>query len=95
MEAGRELEPNVPVINGYHRLRTWVDDIDAAAARGRLETARAHALAAFPSSRALRMKAAALEKESGTAESLDEVLAMAMERVPRAKVLWLMRVKEK
>ena len=79
------------------RQRTWADDAKGALARGSVATARAilsHSLAAFPTKRGLWMQAVDLEQKHGTAETLDEVLAAASQRLPRAEIFWLLRAKE-
>ncbi|CAJ1954872.1 unnamed protein product [Cylindrotheca closterium] len=80
------------------RQRTWAEDAKVTIARGSISTARAilaHALQAFPSKRSLWMQAVELEKQHGTAESLDEILKAASERLPRVELFWLLRAKER
>lgn len=85
------------------RKRTWMDDAEICASqRGTVppspHTARAildTALAAFPSKKSLWQQAAMLEKEFGTAESLDAKLREGVKHCPHAEVLWLMAAKEK
>ena len=79
------------------RQRTWADDAKNALSRGSVATARAilsHSLAAFPTKRSLWMQAVDMEQKHGTAESLDEVLAAASQRLPRVEIFWLLRAKE-
>ena len=85
-------------VDDVDRQRTWADDAKGSLARGSVATARAiiaHALAAFPSKRGLWMQAVELERQHGTAESLDEVLAAASVRLPRVEIFWLLRAKER
>ena len=84
-------------VDDEDRQRTWADDAKGALARGRVATARAiisHSLAAFPTKRSLWMQAVDMEQKHGTAETLDEVLAAASQRLPRAEIFWLLRAKE-
>jgi len=79
------------------RQRTWADDAKGALSRGSVSTARAilsHSLAVYPTKRSLWMQAVDLEQRHGTKESLDEVLAAASQRLPRAELFWLLRAKE-
>jgi pre-mRNA-processing factor 6 len=79
------------------RQRTWADDAKGALARGSVATARAiltHSLAAFPTKRSLWMQAVEMERQHGTADTLDEVLATASKRLPRVEIFWLVRAKE-
>jgi pre-mRNA-processing factor 6 len=78
--------------------RTWMDDAERFVASGGIETARAiyaHALQTFPNRREIWQKAAVLEKQYGTRESLEELLQRAVSYCPQAEVLWLMAAKEK
>jgi pre-mRNA-processing factor 6 len=78
--------------------RTWAEDANGALLRGSISTARAilaHALQAFPSKRSLWMQAVELEKDQGAAESLDDILKAASERLPRVELFWLLRAKER
>jgi pre-mRNA-processing factor 6 len=80
------------------RQRTWADDAKGAVARESVATARAilaHALAAFPNKRGLWMQAVEVERNHGTGESSDEVLAAASARLPRVEIFWLLRAKER
>jgi pre-mRNA-processing factor 6 len=80
------------------RQRTWAEDANGALLRGSISTARAilaHALQAFPTKRGLWMQAVELEKDQGTAESLDDILKAASERLPRVELFWLLRAKER
>ncbi|KAG9025206.1 Pre-mRNA-processing factor 6 [Tulasnella sp. UAMH 9824] len=80
------------------RESTWVDDVEAALAKGKIGTARAilsYALRVFPDKRALWRRAADLEKAHGTPETLDAILSQAVNYCPQAEVLWLMHAKEK
>jgi pre-mRNA-processing factor 6 len=80
------------------RQRTWADDAAVALSRGAVATARAilaHSLAVFPAKRSLWISAMELERKHGSADSLDEVLAAASERMPRVEIFWLVRAKEK
>jgi pre-mRNA-processing factor 6 len=72
------------------RFATWLGDAKAAEVRGRVGTARAvlaFALRVFPDRGDLWHRAADLEKVRGTYESLDKLLAGAVECCPRAEVL--------
>ena len=85
-------------VDDEDRQRTWADDANAALSRNSVATARAilaHSLAAFPTKRSLWLQAVDLERKNGTANSLDEVLAAASERLPRTEIFWLVRAKEK
>ncbi|CAM9224613.1 unnamed protein product [Ectocarpus sp. 6 AP-2014] len=86
------------------RKRTWMDDAENSLNRGGVETARAiyaHALGHFRSKKGVWMRACALEKKHGTAESLEQarapswMLKKAVTHCPRAEMLWLMAAKEK
>ncbi|KAF8503245.1 hypothetical protein F5888DRAFT_1861437 [Russula emetica] len=71
------------------RFTTWLGDTEAAEARGRVGTARAvlaFTLRVFPDCRDLWRRAADLEKAHGTHESLDKLLARAVECCPQAEV---------
>lgn len=84
-------------VDDEDRQRTWADDAKGALARGSVATARAivsHNLAAFPIKRSLWMQAVDMEQKHGSAETLDEVLAAASQRLPRAEIFWLLRAKE-
>jgi pre-mRNA-processing factor 6 len=73
-------------------------DAEEAARRGSIETARAiynATLAAFPGKPAVWRAAAALEKQHGSREALDELLKRAVSYCPQAEVLWLMAAKER
>lgn len=80
------------------RRRTWMADAEEAARRGSIETARAiynATLAAFPGKPAVWRAAAALEKQHGSRQALDELLKRAVSYCPQAEVLWLMAAKER
>jgi len=80
------------------RQRTWADDAKNSLSRGAIVTARAiiaHALAAFPAKQVLWMQAVDLERNHGTAASLDDVLAAACTRLPSVEIFWLFRAKER
>ncbi|KAL2915099.1 U4/U6 x U5 tri-snRNP complex subunit Prp1 [Polyrhizophydium stewartii] len=77
---------------------TWMEDAEGCIARGSIATARAilaHALKLYPNKKSLWRRAAFLEKEHGTRESLEELLQRAVRYCPQAEVLWLMGAKEK
>ena len=79
------------------RQRTWADDAKSTLSRDSVATARAilsHALGIFPTKRNFWMQAVELEKQHGTAVTLDEVLAAASERLPNIEIFWLLRAKE-
>ena len=85
-------------VDDEDRQRTWADDANASLSRNSVATARAilaHSLAAFPTKRSLWLQAVDLERNHGSAKSLDEVLAAASERLPRTEIFWLVRAKEK
>lgn len=80
------------------RRRTWMADAEEAARRGSIETARAiynAAVASFPGKAHVWRAAAALEKQHGSREALDELLKRAVSYCPQADVLWLMAAKER
>lgn len=82
------------------RKVTWMDDAESCLSQDppAKETARAiYALALenFPAKKSLWLAAASLEKEHGTAASLEEMLKAAVKHCPRAEILWLMAAKEK
>jgi pre-mRNA-processing factor 6 len=79
------------------RLRTWTTDVKACLERTKVDTARAilqHALSFFPRKPQLWKQSVMLEKQNGSAESLDQVLAQACERLPQVEFFWLLRAKE-
>jgi pre-mRNA-processing factor 6 len=85
-------------VDDEDRQRTWAGDAKAVLTRGYVATARAilaHALATFPSKRGLWLQAVDLERNHGTPESLDEVLAAASARLPKVEIFWLLRAKER
>eukprot|EP00980_Cylindrotheca_fusiformis_P017965 scaffold5707_cov112-Cylindrotheca_fusiformis.AAC.4 len=85
-------------VDEQDRLRTWADDANGALMRGSISTARAilaHAIQTFPTKRSLWMQAVELEKNNGTAETLDDILKAASERLPRVELFWLLRAKER
>lgn len=68
------------------RRRTWMGDAEEVARRGSIETARAiygATLAAFPGKPAVWRAAAALEKQHGSREALDELLKRAVSYCPQ------------
>ncbi|KAI9136827.1 PRP1 splicing factor, N-terminal-domain-containing protein [Paraphysoderma sedebokerense] len=80
------------------RKETWMEDAESAIANNAIKTARAiyaYALKVFPGKKSIWRRAAFLEKENGTRESLDEILAEAVKYCPKAEMLWLMAAKEK
>jgi pre-mRNA-processing factor 6 len=85
-------------IDEEDRKHTWMDDADGCVSRRSIETARAifaHALKVFPGKKSVWRRAAFLEKEHGTRESLEELLQRAVRHCPQAEMLWLMGAKEK
>ncbi|TPX31829.1 hypothetical protein SmJEL517_g04892 [Synchytrium microbalum] len=77
---------------------TFVEDAESCTAHGSIATARAiYAIAAqkLPKDNTIWQKAAFLEKEHGTDESLEALLLQAVGYVPNAEVLWLMGAKQK
>lgn len=81
-------------------LGTWMDDAEVCLAQQppALQTARAilaYAIERFPGKKRLWQQAAMLEKEYGTAESLEARLREGVQACPKAEVLWLMYAKEK
>ena len=84
-------------VEALDRMRTWTSDAKACLARGKVETARAileHALEYFQNKPQLWKQSVALEKQHGTPESLDDILAKACERLPQVEFFWLLRAKE-
>ena len=67
-------------------------------ARSCVECARtviSQLLALFAASQTLWMKAAEIEKQHGTRETVDTTLAQAVQACPQSDTLWLMGAKEK
>src|SRR5690606_12525804 len=80
------------------RKSTWMEDAESCIAHNSIGTSRtiyAHALKEFPQKKSIWRRAAFLEKNYGTRESLYEVLQRAVRYCPQAEVLWLMGAKEK
>ncbi|ORX89923.1 hypothetical protein K493DRAFT_288684 [Basidiobolus meristosporus CBS 931.73] len=80
------------------RKSTWMEDAEGCISRNSIETARAiyaHALTVFRGKKSVWRRAAFLEKNHGTRESLEELLQKAVKYCPQAEVLWLMGAKEK
>ena len=80
------------------RRNTWINDADTFLARQCTECARtvfAELLSLFATSQTLWIKAAQIEKQYGTKETVDDVLARAVQAVPQSDTLWLMGAKEK
>jgi len=80
------------------RKEIFKDDAKASIARGRYETARAiyaYALRIFPTSRALWLAAADLERSHGSKDALWRLLEKAVEACPQSEVLWLQLAREK
>lgn len=78
--------------------KTWMDDAERFLAAGAVEIARtiyAFTAKKFPNRKEVWQKAAFLEKQYGTRESLEELLQRAVGYCPQAEVLWLMAAKEK
>jgi pre-mRNA-processing factor 6 len=85
-------------VDQQDRMVTWIDDAESVTSSGSVVTARAiynHALSIFPTKQVLWLGLAALEKDGGSSESLENVLAAALKHCPGAVVLWLMAAKEK
>eukprot|EP00823_Brevimastigomonas_motovehiculus_P003452 TRINITY_DN2105_c0_g1_i1.p1 TRINITY_DN2105_c0_g1~~TRINITY_DN2105_c0_g1_i1.p1 ORF type:complete len:949 (+),score=251.05 TRINITY_DN2105_c0_g1_i1:394-2847(+) len=85
-------------IEEQDRKRTWLNDADHYLAKGSVETSRAiyaHMLSVFRSKKNIWLKAAQLERQYGTKESLNTLLDQAVVYCPQAEVLWLMSAKEK
>ncbi|KAI9004399.1 PRP1 splicing factor, N-terminal-domain-containing protein [Hyaloraphidium curvatum] len=85
-------------IEDADQRRTWMDDAERFLASNAVETARtiyAHTLKTYPNRKEVWQKAAFLEKQHGTRESLEELLQRAVGYCPQAEVLWLMAAKEK
>jgi pre-mRNA-processing factor 6 len=83
---------------GESRIDIWLDDVDGCLKRASVNCARAilaHALRVFPKREMLWMRAAMLEKQHGTRQSLDDLLRQAVLACPQAELLWLMGAKEK
>lgn len=80
------------------RKEIFKDDAKSSIARGRYETARAiyaYALRVFPTSRALWLAAAELERAHGTKSALWALLEKAVDACPQSEVLWLQLAREK
>jgi pre-mRNA-processing factor 6 len=83
------------------RRRTWMDDAEACISHAPplgVETARAiyaYTLSVFPNKKGIWMAACLLEKNHGTAESLEKLLRDGVQHCPHAEALWLMAAKEK
>lgn len=80
------------------RKEIFKDDAKASISRGRYETARAiyaYALRVFPTSRAIWLAAADLERTHGTKDALWRLLEKAVEACPQSEVLWLQLAREK
>jgi len=80
------------------RKEIFKDDAKASITRGRYETARAvyaYALRIFPTSRALWLAAADLERAHGSKDALWHLLEKAVEACPQSEVLWLQLAREK
>ncbi|KAK5946030.1 U4/U6 x U5 tri-snRNP complex subunit Prp1 [Knufia obscura] len=80
------------------RKEIFKDDAKSSIARGRYETARAiyaYALRVFPTSRALWLAAADLERSHGSKDALWRLLEKAVEACPQSEVLWLQLAREK
>jgi pre-mRNA-processing factor 6 len=83
------------------RRRTWMDDAEACLSHAPplgVETARAiyaYTLSVFSNKKSIWMAACLLEKNHGTAESLEKLLRDGVQHCPHAEALWLMAAKEK
>ena len=88
-------------LDAEDRKRTWMEDAEACLSRTPIpckETARAiykHAISFFPGKKSIWLAYAALEKDHGTPQSLENTLKEAVKYCPQAEVLWLMAAKEK
>jgi pre-mRNA-processing factor 6 len=85
-------------VDDLDRKTTWLNDAENFLNKQSIETARgiyAHILRVFPAKKSVWMKAAQLEKQYGTSDSLDTLLADAVRYCPQAETLWLMSAKEK
>lgn len=77
---------------------TWMEDADNCISQNAIECARAvytHALAAFPGKKTIWLRAAHLERNYGTRESLENLLQRAVAHCPKNEQLWLMGAKSK
>ncbi|EDV20469.1 uncharacterized protein TRIADDRAFT_51004 [Trichoplax adhaerens] len=77
---------------------TWMEDAESCIAHNAYACARAiyaHSLTVFPNKKGIWLRAAYLEKNHGTKESLEELLQKAVAHCPKAEVLWLMGAKSK
>jgi len=75
-----------------------MEGAQSCSSRTHIETARAiyaFALTVFKGKKGIWLKAAKLEKEHGTRESLDPLLKQAVTYCPQAAALWLMGATEK
>jgi pre-mRNA-processing factor 6 len=80
------------------RFDIWLSDAEAAAAKGRTETARAiltYTLRMYPDRVEAWRRAAQLERESGSQEAYLATLERAVHYCPQAEELWLRSAKEK
>eukprot|EP00093_Oithona_nana_P009284 09284.XXX_71659_74475_1 [CDS] Oithona nana genome sequencing. len=80
------------------RKDTWLEDAEGCKAAEAYECARAiyaHALAVFPTSVSIWVRAAFFEKDHGSRQSLETLLQQAVTNCPEAEMLWLMGAKSK
>lgn len=80
------------------RKHTWISDAEACMSQQAFECARAvfeHALSVFPRKKSIWLRAAHLEKNHGTRESLEALLQRAVHHCPKSEILWLMGAKSK
>ncbi|XP_018318977.1 pre-mRNA-processing factor 6 isoform X2 [Agrilus planipennis] len=77
---------------------TWMEDAENCITQGAYECARTvynHALTTFASKKSIWLRAAYLEKNHGTRDSLEGLLQRAVAHCPKSEVLWLMGAKSK
>ena len=80
------------------KWQIWMDDAENCTKLNSFETARAIytvSVDTYPTQESLWIQWAYFEKENGTKDSLDSVLARGVDVCPETEVLWLMRAKEK
>ncbi len=87
-------------VEAEDQITTWMDDAEVCLSHAPpgIETARAiltFALEKYPLKKRLWQQAAMLEKDHGTAATLEAKLQEGVQHCPKAEILWLMWAKEK
>lgn len=85
-------------VDEQDRKATWLSDAETYLNKRSIETARAifaYILTIFPGKKSVWLRAAQLERQYGTRDSLDELLKNAVKYCPQAETLWLMSAKER